>query len=125
MGLKLDKFCSPHVLYFFKLTVYKGYFWKDRSHCDLTLTSCQASDVLSQMQNRCRFPLTLQSTVKLLSCSDSAHPTKTSCSYRQCCPGPRQDMIQGVLSAYHQLMTPHKYVTALIPWLILFYSHRL
>lgn len=93
--------------------------------CD-TVPSCQAGDVLSQTQNRCCFSYTAICSKTLLSPSDTAHPTKTSCSHRQCCPGSRQDMIQDVVSHCCQRITnwwhSHKHFIILIGQLrFLFY----
>lgn len=67
--------------------------WEANKNRD-TKPSCQAADVLSQILSRCWFSCSAICSKALLSPSDTAHPTKTSCSHRQCCPGSRQDMIQ-------------------------------
>lgn len=77
--------------------MYSGQLWEVNKSCD-TEPSCQAGDVLSQMLTRCWFSYNAICSKALLSPSDMAHPTKTSCSHRQCCLGSRQDMIQDVLS---------------------------
>lgn len=88
-GFLDKKRCCHHVC--------AGQLWEVNERCD-TEPSCQAADVLSRMLSRCGFSSSAICSKALLSPSDTAHPTKTSCSHRRCCLGSRQDMIQDVLS---------------------------
>lgn len=96
----IDKILAVHMFFFsfFRLNnlAHSSRPREARKSCD-TEPSCQAADVLSQMLSRCWFSHTAICSKALLSPNDTAHPKKTSCSHRECCPGSRQDMIQDVV----------------------------